>query len=304
MDYPKSVPSVGLVNGKFVDENPATGMPGSLIPASWGNAVTDELLNVLRAAGIQPDESEDNQLITALNTLCDFLRLKNKPTTLEGYGINDAIRKGEYGLGANAIAPSDIDSIGLPGGFYSWSEGNTSFNNYVGLVNIPYVVAGYSGQIGFRQGDTEPLIYVRGTETPGKWTPTRKLWHDGNLSPATQAQAEEGVDSSTWMTPLRVAQAIRGGGDVSKAINGYLVLPRSMGSLILQWGRVANAATGGTWTPFLIAFPNAVFTALSSAYGNGAPDLFEGSEIFDVTTSGFRIANTSNVGASWFAIGH
>jgi len=38
MDYPKSVPSAGLVNGKFVDENPLTGTAGSLIPAEWGNA--------------------------------------------------------------------------------------------------------------------------------------------------------------------------------------------------------------------------------------------------------------------------
>lgn len=36
MDYPNSVPSAGLVDGKFVDENPITGAPGSLIPASWG----------------------------------------------------------------------------------------------------------------------------------------------------------------------------------------------------------------------------------------------------------------------------
>ncbi|PGR44779.1 phage tail protein, partial [Bacillus cereus] len=40
MDYPKSVPSVGLVDGRFVDENPVAGTPGSLIPAVWGNSVT------------------------------------------------------------------------------------------------------------------------------------------------------------------------------------------------------------------------------------------------------------------------
>lgn len=33
---PKSVPGVGLVGGKFVDENTATGQQGSLIPSVWG----------------------------------------------------------------------------------------------------------------------------------------------------------------------------------------------------------------------------------------------------------------------------
>lgn len=34
MDYPNSVPSAGLVDVKFVDENPITGTPGSLIVAT------------------------------------------------------------------------------------------------------------------------------------------------------------------------------------------------------------------------------------------------------------------------------
>ncbi|MCV4269738.1 phage tail protein [Pseudomonas capsici] len=66
MDYPKSVPSVGLVNGKFVDENTVSGAPGSLISASWGNAVTDELLAVIRAAQITPKEDDLDQLLEAI----------------------------------------------------------------------------------------------------------------------------------------------------------------------------------------------------------------------------------------------
>lgn len=68
MDYPNSVPSAGLVDGKFVDESPLTGAPGSLIPASWGNGVTQELLNVIRSAGINPAEGVNNQLLTALRS--------------------------------------------------------------------------------------------------------------------------------------------------------------------------------------------------------------------------------------------
>ncbi|NVL29270.1 phage tail protein, partial [Pseudomonas syringae pv. actinidiae] len=66
MDYPKSVPSVGLVSGKFVDENPATGTPGSLIPAQWGNSVTQEILNVIQGAGLVPDEADVTQLHRAI----------------------------------------------------------------------------------------------------------------------------------------------------------------------------------------------------------------------------------------------
>ncbi|UFH49934.1 glycine-rich domain-containing protein [Pseudomonas sp. KNUC1026] len=66
MDYPKSVANVGLVNGKFVDENTVTGVVGSLIPSEWGNAVTDEILAVIAGAGLSPAEAKVDQLLTAI----------------------------------------------------------------------------------------------------------------------------------------------------------------------------------------------------------------------------------------------
>lgn len=69
MDYPKSVPGVGLSNGKFVDDNPITGAPGSLIPASWGNGVTDEIVNVIQSAGLVPDEKKNDQLLKAVQNV-------------------------------------------------------------------------------------------------------------------------------------------------------------------------------------------------------------------------------------------
>ncbi|MGX1173323.1 phage tail protein [Pseudomonas sp. R151218B TE3479] len=69
MDYPKSVPSAGLVNGKFVDENPLTGTPGSLIPADWGNGVTEEILNVIKAGELTPDEQKYDQLLQAIRSV-------------------------------------------------------------------------------------------------------------------------------------------------------------------------------------------------------------------------------------------
>ncbi|HEZ4707961.1 TPA: tail fiber protein [Neisseria meningitidis] len=42
---------------------------GTILPAWWLNQVQSELLAVLTAAGIQPDKSQHNQLLTALNRL-------------------------------------------------------------------------------------------------------------------------------------------------------------------------------------------------------------------------------------------
>jgi len=69
VDYPISVPSIGLVDGKFADEDPLGGSPGSLIPAQWGNAVTQELLAVIADAGFAPDEHNNAQLLAAIKAI-------------------------------------------------------------------------------------------------------------------------------------------------------------------------------------------------------------------------------------------
>ena len=69
MDFPISVPSIGLVDGKFADEDPLAGTPGSLIPAQWGNGVTLEILNVIEAAGLEPSEFNNAQLLLAVKNI-------------------------------------------------------------------------------------------------------------------------------------------------------------------------------------------------------------------------------------------
>ncbi|QHJ76926.1 MAG: hypothetical protein [Bacteriophage sp.] len=96
MDFPKSVPGIGLVDGRFVDENPVTGQQGSLIARAWGNQLTDEILNVLAEAKkvaddpdqFEPSEEHSDQLAKAIKTivvdsiptsLSDWSDIGNKP---------------------------------------------------------------------------------------------------------------------------------------------------------------------------------------------------------------------------------
>jgi hypothetical protein len=69
VDFPKSVPNIGLVGGVFVDENVTSGTPGSLIPSAWGNAITQEVLNVITAAGLVPSEADVTQLLKAIRAI-------------------------------------------------------------------------------------------------------------------------------------------------------------------------------------------------------------------------------------------
>lgn len=71
MDYPKSVPGIGLVDGKFVDENTTSGRPGSLIPSDWGNSLTDEVLNVIQAGELEPSEMDRDQLLKAIRAIIE-----------------------------------------------------------------------------------------------------------------------------------------------------------------------------------------------------------------------------------------
>ncbi|MEB0106644.1 phage tail protein [Pseudomonas sp. MH9.3] len=141
------------------------GAPGAL----------DTLKELATALGNDPNFS--TTILTALNGKAA------KASTLAGYGIGDAIAVGQFGLGTNLAPARPIDTVGLSSGFYYYGDGNTSFANYVGLINIPYGDTGYSAQIGFRQGQVEPEILVRGCRANGVWGNTRKLWHTGNLDP-------------------------------------------------------------------------------------------------------------------------
>lgn len=169
MDYPKSVPNIGLVNGKFVDENVGTGQPGSLIPSAWGSAVTDEILAVITAAGLVPNEATLNQLNAAINT-----KISSAATVFASQAEAEA-----GAVITKAMSPLRV---------------------FQAIAKV--VVQATEAVFGWAKVATQAQVST-GTDDATIVTP-KKL----RAAQATQAEAEAGVDNSKTMTPQRVFQAI------------------------------------------------------------------------------------------------
>lgn len=164
MDYPISVPSVGLIGGKFVDEDPLAGTPGSLIPAQWGNAVTEEILRVISAAGLTPREEDNTQLLAAIKAV--VVSAGVTPGRLIAVRVSAAAGPSTYvptggmkevivklvggGGGGGFAAASGSGQVSIPGGggSGSYAEGRFSAAVIGSSVSITVGAGGAGGTSG------------------------------------------------------------------------------------------------------------------------------------------------------------
>ena len=172
--------------GEFTEGNPGAGVDATLLKAAWLNAVQREIVGLIQGMGFALNPDDDGQMLKAVQALADFTKLVNKPTTLQGYGITDAIKKGQYGLGASDLPESASDVIGRPGGFYFFGESANTFAQYASVLNLPYG-ANNSAQLAIRQGAEKASAAIRSVNARGDWTPVAELWTEVNFNPALKA---------------------------------------------------------------------------------------------------------------------
>lgn len=125
----------------------------------------------------------------------------DKSTTLEGYGITDGLKRGEYGLGSNLSPVSEADAHDLPGGFHSVTTTAPNLATYCSVLSMPYYSPGYSAQIAIKHGGSDLRMFARSTVGVGQWSPTVEMWHTGNMSAQDLVPAGTLVQSFSTKPP-------------------------------------------------------------------------------------------------------
>lgn len=226
MDYPKSVPNVGLVSGKFADENPATGVVGSLIPSVWGNSVTDEVIAVIQDSGLVPDEFKFNQLSAAIKRLvASGVDIKTQDSRYDGTP-GKLVTTGGFGWGSDYVTGPMLltDMLGQQvtfSGLYRYSSvtvGKPEFGSGYGSVHHSSITSDSGGNYATQlviDYASDAIGFRRLTGASG-WQAFREIWHTGNLGVATESVAgiqkiatqtlvNDGVDDKTAITPKKLA---------------------------------------------------------------------------------------------------
>lgn len=302
MDFPKSVPGVGLVGGVFVDENQVTGQQGSLIPAAWGNSVTQEILSVLQRSGIAPDEAAFDQLANAIF---------DSPT---------------FGANAKGTTPSQFDTSTK---LATMAAVQRALGSYSGQAN-------YTANVVLTAADSGKLVVLTGGAAAT--LPLSSAVGEGTLitvfaSAASCVVQKQGVDTlsaqggepgpfTITANSLAVFRRLKGGGGWAMdsgdfalkyspgfgsmaGLSGYQRLPSG---IIIQWGLGGLINAGGSMTITRpITFPNAaLLTIVGNSTSAGGASYYSTLGVQYVDGAQFKVyamgAGQPNV--PWISIGH
>ncbi|WP_053117707.1 hypothetical protein [Pseudomonas sp. P1.31] len=258
MDYPISVPSAGLVNGRFVDEDSLAGSPGSLIPASWGNGVTQEILGVVRAAGMTPSESSNTQLLGALRGTQLF-------QTPAQFDVSRAVATPEFvqrALGNYAGSRGVTAATQLTVADVGWAIGLGGDLPYT--VNLPDINSVPNGATFALHCRSNAAVTIACTGI-AKISPqgaylTSIVMNSGESATVVR---EYGIWTVQGTASLKYATLFSG----SCNNPGY---QKHASGNIEQWGSVFTDASGDAVVKFPISFPNALYSCVTTHVGSGA----------------------------------
>lgn len=227
-------PSADYPGGSFKNRTSPDAKDGSYLEKDWANDKEGFFQSLLAAAVIEANGSVDKVgssqyydalMIVAKNAGTSWNKITEKPTTISGYGITDAMPVGAGGLMTMlpALNGKIIDLTANQ--FFTIGAATTdkpSAITYGVGMHLKYPDQKYAFDLA--SGTTVEWFGVRqvSSDGSGSW---RKLYTSADFDPAnkadkattlagytiaiaSQVDAEGGTDNALPMTPLRVFQAI------------------------------------------------------------------------------------------------
>lgn len=266
------------------DGNAATNIPATIWPAYQFNAIQAELLGIIAAAGLAPDRTKTNQIISALQKMFQA----GASVTAPDIGTANA-----YAM-ALALAPAALTpgmTVGIDNIVATNSGASTLNVNGLGALPIQFPGGGalQSGEL------------VVGAGALFRLNHTGTAWILLESTGACVGPTPNIGDSSTKLATTAWVQLLTG--STSLTANGYRKFPRYPGDpfpLILQWGfatiSTANVLLAVTLP---IAFPNTFFGVV----GNSSSVTSTGGATPNGLASVSLFANNSGTGIYYIALG-
>lgn len=314
MDYPLSVPGVGLVGGEFVDENEGTGTTGSLIPSAWGNAVTKEIKALQTAGGQTADEANLKQLALAVAAI---MRGVTDVTVAEDAGVANA-----YVVGYTPTIEAVADGMTLQ---FKAVNANTAAStlNVDGLGAAPLVGAGHAPlqggeilaggicQVAWR-ASIASWVLLRCSGAPLQVAPATRSAHA-----ATMAQAA-GVVGASRNLKMSVAAASASGTLTADEI----IVESALGGVrycLPNFNRTINLGTVGAGGMDTGAAPNSGYVGVYAIYNPttgatallavnataaAAPEVYGGANMPAGYSASALVAVWRTTAGGQFTIGH